>query len=121
MRKELEIAQEKKKQFEQSNDMLKQVNLLYLGTTVFILFDKSYDSRFWTLLEAWCAMQHLTPEGVRSETGVCGTASTKSSTSSREGRRLDSRRSLKPMSASEVELADMNPSRHFEAHRPSGL
>ena len=49
--------------------MLKQVNLLSLGTTVFILLDKSYDSRFWTMLEAWCAMQKLTSSGVKSETG----------------------------------------------------
>ena len=49
--------------------MLKQVNLLYLGTTVLILLDGSYMSRFWTQLEAWCAMQKLTPGGVAAEVG----------------------------------------------------
>ena len=34
-----------------------QVNMLYLGTTVLILLDLSYVSRFWTQFEAWLSMQ----------------------------------------------------------------
>ena len=41
--------------------MLSNVNMLYLGTTVLILLDLSYVSRFWTQFEAWLGMQMLTP------------------------------------------------------------
>ena len=32
-------------------------NMLFLGTTVLILYDLSYASRFWTQFEAWLGMQ----------------------------------------------------------------
>ena len=40
--------------------MISQVNLLYLGTSVLILLDLSYVSRFWTQFEAWLSMQQAT-------------------------------------------------------------
>ena len=40
--------------------MISQVNLLYLGTSVLILLDLSYLSRFWTQFEAWLSMQQAT-------------------------------------------------------------
>ena len=43
--------------------MLKEVNRLYLGTTVLILLDMSYVSRFWTQFESWLSMQFATPSG----------------------------------------------------------
>jgi len=43
-----------------------QVNMLYLGTTVLILYDLSYVSRFWTQFEAWLSMQFATPNGLKS-------------------------------------------------------
>eukprot|EP00900_Chrysochromulina_parva_P004970 jgi/Chrpa1/14474/Chrysochromulina_OHIO_Genome00021942-RA len=50
--------------------MLSQVNMLYLGTTVLILFDFSYLSRFWTQFEAWLSMQFPTPSGLKSAVGT---------------------------------------------------
>eukprot|EP00900_Chrysochromulina_parva_P018879 jgi/Chrpa1/26993/Chrysochromulina_OHIO_Genome00008865-RA len=50
--------------------MLSQVNMLYLGTTVLILFDLSYLSRFWTQFEAWLGMQFATPNGLKSAVGT---------------------------------------------------
>jgi hypothetical protein len=47
-----------------------QVNMLYLGTTVLILFDLSYMSRFWTQFEAWLSMQFATPNGLKSAVGT---------------------------------------------------
>jgi hypothetical protein len=44
--------------------MLAQVNMLYLGTTVLILLDLSYVSRFWTQFECWCSMQSLSQDGL---------------------------------------------------------
>ena len=44
-------------QFADFKRMLSQVNFLYLGTSVLILLDLSYLSRFWTQFEAWLAMQ----------------------------------------------------------------
>merc|ERR1719230_2542797 len=41
------------------------VNDLYLTANVLILLDGSYASRFWTLMEAWCAMKMVSREGVR--------------------------------------------------------
>ena len=41
---------------------------LYLTAHVLILLDGSYASRFWTLMEAWCSMQTVTPEGLRPAT-----------------------------------------------------
>ena len=46
--------------------MLKEVNRLYLGTTVLILLDMSYVSRFWTQFESWLSMQYATPSGLKS-------------------------------------------------------
>ena len=47
------------------NRMIANVNMLYAGCTVLILLDKSYVSRFWTLLEAWLAMTTPTTAGLR--------------------------------------------------------
>jgi hypothetical protein len=44
--------------------------MLYLGTTVLILFDLSYLSRFWTQFEAWLGMQFATPNGLKSAVGT---------------------------------------------------
>ena len=40
----------------------------YLTARVLILLDNTYFGRFWTLMEAWCAMQTTTPNGVRPAT-----------------------------------------------------
>ena len=40
--------------------------MLFLGTTVLILYDLSYASRFWTQFEAWLGMQFATPNGLKS-------------------------------------------------------
>jgi hypothetical protein len=45
--------------------MLSSIADLYLTARVLILLDGSYASRFWTLTEAWCSMQMVTPEGLR--------------------------------------------------------
>jgi hypothetical protein len=45
--------------------MLAAIADLYLTARVLILLDGSYASRFWTLTEAWCSMQTVTPEGLR--------------------------------------------------------
>ena len=44
--------------------------MLYLGTTILILLDLSYLSRFWTQFEAWLSMQFATPDGLRSAVGT---------------------------------------------------
>ena len=44
--------------------------MLYLGTTVLILYDLSYASRFWTQFEAWLGMQFATPSGLKSAVGT---------------------------------------------------
>jgi hypothetical protein len=48
--------------------MLPAITDLYLTARVLILLDGSYASRFWTLMEAWCAMQQATSEGLRPAT-----------------------------------------------------
>jgi hypothetical protein len=48
--------------------MLAAIADLYLTAHVLILLDGSYASRFWTLTEAWCSMQMVTPEGLRPAT-----------------------------------------------------
>ncbi|KOO30894.1 trafficking protein particle complex 8 [Chrysochromulina tobinii] len=45
--------------------MLKSIADLYLTAKVLILLDTMYRSRFWTTMEGWCAMQQVTPQGVR--------------------------------------------------------
>uniref|UniRef100_A0A7S3TBT1 Uncharacterized protein n=1 Tax=Emiliania huxleyi TaxID=2903 RepID=A0A7S3TBT1_EMIHU len=50
--------------------MLKEVNRLYLGTTVLILLDLSYVSRFWTQFESWLSMQFVTPDGLKPAVGT---------------------------------------------------
>ena len=50
--------------------MLAEVNRLYLGTTVLILLDLSYVSRFWTQFESWMSMQFATPEGLKPAVGT---------------------------------------------------
>ena len=44
--------------------------MLYLGTTVLILLDLSYVSRFWTQFEAWLSMQFATPDGLKAAIGT---------------------------------------------------
>jgi len=44
--------------------MLKNVNLLFLGVSVFVLTDRSYLSRFWTNFEAWLSMQDVSVHGL---------------------------------------------------------
>ena len=44
--------------------------MLYLGTTVLILLDLSYVSRFWTQFEAWLSMQFATPDGLKPAVGT---------------------------------------------------
>jgi len=48
--------------------MLSAITDLNLTAHVLILIDGSYASRFWTLFEAWCSMQTVTPEGLRPAT-----------------------------------------------------
>jgi hypothetical protein len=48
--------------------MLAAIADLYLTARVLILLDGSYASRFWTLTEAWCSMQTVTPKGLRPAT-----------------------------------------------------
>ena len=48
--------------------MLPSINLLYLGTSVIILMDRSYLSRFWTQYEAWLSLQTSTVDGLRPAT-----------------------------------------------------
>jgi vacuolar protein 8 len=43
---------------------LRFVNLLFLGSRVLILCDRTYKTRFWTLLEAWISMQTVTDDGL---------------------------------------------------------
>jgi hypothetical protein len=45
--------------------MLKAIADLYLTAKVLILLDTMYRTRFWTTMEGWCAMQQVTPQGVR--------------------------------------------------------
>jgi hypothetical protein len=45
--------------------MLKAIADLFLTAKVLILLDTMYRTRFWTSMESWCAMQQVTPEGVR--------------------------------------------------------
>jgi len=45
--------------------MLSNVNMLYLGASVLIHLDLSYQARFWTQFEAWCSMQLPTPQGLK--------------------------------------------------------
>jgi len=49
--------------------MLAKINLLYLGTSVLILLDLSYLSRFWTQFEAWLSMQQATTGRLRRAMG----------------------------------------------------
>ena len=44
--------------------------MLYLGTSVLILLDLSYVSRFWTQFEAWLSMQFATPSGLKPAIGT---------------------------------------------------
>jgi hypothetical protein len=45
--------------------MLGSICDLYLTVRVLILLDNTYAGRFWTLMEAWCAMMTTTSDGVR--------------------------------------------------------
>ena len=48
--------------------MLAAIADLYLTSHVLILLDNTYMARFWTLMEAWCAMMTATSGGVRAST-----------------------------------------------------
>ncbi|NDD31677.1 MAG: hypothetical protein EB084_25795, partial [Proteobacteria bacterium] len=43
---------------------LRFVSLLFLGSRVLILCDRTYTTRFWTLFEAWISMQMATVDGL---------------------------------------------------------
>ena len=43
---------------------LRFISLLFLGSKVLILCDRTYTTRFWTLLEAWISMQMATDDGL---------------------------------------------------------
>ena len=45
-------------------------NLMYLGTSVLILLDLSFISRFWTQFESWLALQQPTTGGLRRALGT---------------------------------------------------
>ena len=49
--------------------MLPSITDLYLTAPVLILLDNTYPGRFWTLMEAWCAMMTATADGVRAAKG----------------------------------------------------
>ena len=49
--------------------MLPKITDLYLTARVHILLDTMYGTRFWTLMEAWCAMMTATADGVRAAKG----------------------------------------------------
>ena len=44
---------------------LQNSNLMYLGASVLVLLDVSYQSRFWTQLELWLSLQVGTSEGLQ--------------------------------------------------------
>jgi hypothetical protein len=46
--------------------MLPNVNLLYVGASVLILLDRTYNARFWTQFEAWLAFRSASLEGLAS-------------------------------------------------------
>ena len=50
--------------------MLMNINMLYLGASVLILYDLSYMLRFWTQFECWLGMQQATPCGLQPSVGV---------------------------------------------------
>ena len=52
------------------NIMLGNIADLYLTTPVLIVMDNSYPTRFWTMMEAWCAMVTATSGGVRASTAA---------------------------------------------------
>ena len=52
--------------------MLPKITDLYLTARVHILLDTMYGTRFWTLMEAWCAMKTATADGVRAATVADG-------------------------------------------------
>jgi vacuolar protein 8 len=43
---------------------LRFISLLFLGSRVLILCDRTYTTRFWTLFEAWISMQMATDDGL---------------------------------------------------------
>ena len=53
---------------EKFDRMLVAIADLYLTTPVLILLSTDYMGRFWCTLEAWCAMQTATPDGLRPAT-----------------------------------------------------
>lgn len=47
---------------------LPNINLIYLGAAVLILFDCDYSGRFWTQFEAWLSLQGASTSGLTSAT-----------------------------------------------------
>ena len=50
--------------------MLNSIADLYLTSRVLIILDNTYMTRFWTLMEAWCAMMTTSDSGVRAASEV---------------------------------------------------
>merc|ERR1719284_1315142 len=46
---------------------LYNINMLYLGLQVVILYDNRYNGRFWPCVECWSSYQVATPEGLKGE------------------------------------------------------
>jgi len=46
-------------------ESLKMSNMLYLGLTVFVIWDQQYSRRFWPCIESWLGLQEATPGGLR--------------------------------------------------------
>ena len=53
-----------KEEDQEFKTMLPEIDKLYLGTSVLILLDLTYMSRFWTMYQTWLAMVTPRPEGV---------------------------------------------------------
>jgi len=58
--------------------MLQNMAMLYLGTSVLLLVDLAYMSRFWPLFEAWLSMQKCTLEGLKPDEQIDAASLTKS-------------------------------------------
>merc|ERR1719284_1255233 len=46
---------------------LYNINMLYLGLQVVVLYDNQYNGRFWPCVECWSSYQVATPEGLKAE------------------------------------------------------
>ena len=52
---------------------MKNMNVLYVGCTIFVLPDLSYASRFWTQIEFWLSIQECSLNGLRTRSGLTAT------------------------------------------------